>query len=149
MIHLYPAGFHLALDSVGIVLLLSILLLVVIGVVLLLRRVNAAAVVGTFVAASLLAIVMTNRGTMAPDHAWPTILAAYQESTGAERLARAAELRNYWAYGEIREEDWRRLAQRWGVCHAMWYEPGCRRPPGPYEAQGIAREMLDGIARGP
>jgi len=148
MVHIYPAGVHLALDSVGALLSLGVLALLVVGAVLLVRRVDAALTVALFAGASILGIAIVHRGTMAPDYAWPLILAAYEESTGQERRARAADIRAFWRYGEIREDDWLNLAKRWSVCHGMWYEQHCRRPSGPYEAQGIAREILQHMANG-
>lgn len=148
MIHIYPVGFHLALDVIGVGLILAALVLVIAGTILLLRHRDAALVVGVFVAASVSAIFAVHRATMAPAHAWPVILAAYGESSGRERLRRTAELRAYSVHGHIRESYWLELSRTWGVCHAMWYERGCRRPPGPYEAQGIAREMLQKVAEG-
>jgi hypothetical protein len=34
----------------------------------------------------------------------------------------------------------------WGVCHELWPQFACRRPVGPYEAFGIARDVFEDIA---
>ena len=61
-------------------------------------------------------------------------------------VVRAADLRANWHLGEIRMVDWWLMSRRCDVCHGMWPQEQCVRPPGPYEAQGIARESLEEIA---
>ncbi|WP_171162062.1 hypothetical protein [Usitatibacter palustris] len=147
MAHFYPWGYHLALDMGGLFFALIAVGLAIAGIASF-RRARAALPLTLLVAATLLGSAVVHLGTMAPSASWAFIWAAYQESTGEERLARAAEIREFWRYGEMRESDWLRLSERWGVCHGMWPQPNCRRPRGAGEAQGIVREALQEVSQG-
>ena len=87
---------------------------------------------------------------MAPSHTWPILLDAIDQSEGVEHERRLAEFRAVWRsgrrHGDIRRVDWVELAKRWNVCDGLTNPSGCRLPPGPLEAQGLAVEALDHLA---
>ena len=138
---------ELALDLIGGALLLAIVVIVIVASAFAIRRRRKVA--DTLLAVVvILAAVLAERSIVAPAESWPLLLAAFEESTDRERLERSNELRNHWAWGEIRVTDWLALSKRWGVCHGMWEQQQCRRPSGPFEAQGVAREILGRISQG-
>ena len=145
MVHISPFGIHLALDGAGAVLFL--LLMAVLGAmsVGMLGR-KRRFVVRAAVLLAALSIAVLHRGMVAPSQSWPVILAAYESSKGIARLQRAADLRASWHMGDIRLVDWWLISRRWDVCHGMWPQERCTQPPGPYEPQGDARELLEEIA---
>jgi hypothetical protein len=85
---------------------------------------------------------------MAPSHAWPILLGALDEVTGRERDERLAQFRAVWGRGGIPRHAWLELAKKWNVCDGLEQSKGCRMPPGPLEAEGIAGEILSKYTNG-
>ena len=135
----------MALDFVGLALLLTVLGLTVAAAMnLLRRRLRAAAVIAAanvVALGALLAVAVT-----VPAEVWPIILAAYDDSSGAAQEQRKGDLEATWHYGQMTVVRWLALSSKWNVCHTLWREKGCRMPSGPYEAQGIAKEILGNLA---
>lgn len=145
MIYLGLGAHQLAFDLLGILVLLVCCLLaaMVLWTSATKRRTNA---LWTGVLCAGLAAIQTYRGLMAPEEAWPVMLAAIQESRAIERDRRLRDLQADWRHHEMQFARWYRLSASWGVCHMMWRQPGCRMPAGPYQATGVARGILDGLA---
>jgi hypothetical protein len=145
MIYLGPSGHQVAFDLFGIGLLLGMVALLVLAVCKFARRRRATALWAA-TAFLLLGLMQTYRGVVAPERAWPTILAAIQETSGAQREQRVVQLQQVWQHGTVRAVDWYALSKSWDVCHELWTQQHCRQPVGQREAVGIAREVLEELA---
>ena len=145
MIYLGPGGAQLALDPVGVGLLLCVMVFAGMATYQIFRRRVAPAL--TLVAITMfLTAMLLQQSVMVPARLWPIILAAYEEPSGDLKIRRARDLQAHWHLGEMRATDWIFLSEDWGICHGLWKEAQCRMPSGPYEAEGIARELLEEIA---
>lgn len=141
MIYLGFNGLHLALDLMGLGLLLAaVACLAAVVWLIVKRRSHASPAVALFV---VLTLVLLYRGTMAPARSWPIMLASIEATTGADRLERVEDFKQHWQHREMRLVDWYFVARRWGVCHQLWSESACSKPTSPFEAEGVAREILD------
>jgi len=145
MIYLGPGGATLALDPIGVGLLFFVMVFAGMATYQIFRRRVAPALTLAAITV-LLTATLLQHSVMVPSRSWPIILAACEEPNGDLRIQRARDLQAHWHLGEMRATDWIFLSEEWGICHGMWKEAQCRMPTGPYEAEGIARELLEEIA---
>jgi hypothetical protein len=141
MVFIWIGGPQLGIDLWSAGLALLVLAAVVLFIATAIRRKLALSVLaGLFVLGGT--FYFTYRTLVTPSGSWPVMYAAVNEKAGVERRERIAELLPLWHHGEVRRVDWYVLSRRWGVCHRMWEESGCRMPAGHMEPEGFVREEI-------
>jgi hypothetical protein len=141
VIFIWIGGAQLGIDIESALLALMVLGLLAWFVIAALRRDRLqVTIAGLAVVAGSMSFVY--RSLVTPSASWPVMYAAVTEVRGDERRQRAAELLPLWHFGQVRRVDWFLLSRRWGVCHRMWEQVGCRPPKGHWEAEGFVRELV-------
>ena len=138
--------YQLLFDLPGLVILLAVVgCFITVAMFSYRRRYRSA--IGFAVIAASLATVQTYRGAMVTDSAWLAMLGAIESTTGAERDLRVSELRSRWQAQTMRAIDWYVLSKEWNVCHLLWPQSSCVTPVASEQAVGVAREVLDQLAK--
>jgi hypothetical protein len=88
------------------------------------------------------------RGFVLDPRIWPLILATYDESSGGIKVRRREDIQRHWHSVGMTAIDWFSLSSKWNVCHKLWPQDNCHLPAGPFDADGIAREILENVASG-
>jgi hypothetical protein len=146
MAFIWIGGPQLGIDAWSAGLALLVLAAVVLCMAAALRRKLAiSALAGLSV--MLGTFYFTYRTLVTPSGSWPVMYAAVNEKTGAERRERITELMSLWKHGEVRRADWYFLSRRWGVCHRMWEQSGCRMPTGHMAPEGFVRDDIYALAK--
>jgi hypothetical protein len=141
-------GFHqyqLHFDLVGLLLLAAAIAGLALFTCLVLKKRKSAALL-LLASVAFVSAVQVSRGWMVPETAWLAMLGAIEASEGKVREEKILRLKEHWRYRTMRTVDWYRLAQGWGVCHALWLQDQCQAFAPSEQAVGIAREMLDNFA---
>jgi len=146
MAFIWIGGPQLGIDIWSAAVALLVVGAVGVWVTAFLRRNSAVSALAAF-AVVFGASYFVYRTVVTPSGSWPVMYAAVNEKAGAERRARIAELMPLWQHGQVRQLDWYFLSRKWGVCHRMWRETGCRMPQGDLEPEGFVRDDIYALAK--